>query len=801
MYPGARARGATMSLMDAKVRLYGRDAEYRTIRESIDQIVQDGISRRGKVVLITGMSGVGKTALAQMVLEEATLKGFDVYQTPCEPFHEGMSFFPVREIVRQVAGRRSAGDLVAELFGRGSPQAEMASVSESLSADPSSRREALVATFTNVILGRFQHPDTRPILIFIDDLEHLDAGSADALICLVSRLGEGRVLLFGAYRSDRVTDPRHPLKSLISSSRRMEGVFSEVHLSGFDQLRFYSFVDVLLPGNTALPIAFYEKLYRETEGNPLFTREVLRMLSAPKFDGSPGSLSFENGSWRFDGDIELWDIPATVEEVIASRLEFLDSEERRKLDFAAVIGRRFAFEVLSGIIEAGEDDLLRDLEKFLGFDLIRELDKGDDRFEFSHGKIRDVLYGSLSGLRRRRIHGQVAAVITELMGSANEDWDALIGEHLYLAARYSDAFPYLLRAARNAQATGSEIEAVSLFRKALEVSSGAVFDGDDSRQSIRLELAEALITASECGEAGTILEQMTGNDIPPEIRMRALNLLGDALMFDGEVEQALRTYQESEELANRLGDEIALCEILCDLSELHGRQYEAQAGMDPRRAAEHREAYISSVERAYTLLPKIRSGQLRARILRNKAKLSRVSGELEEAEALYRESINCVDSRVYGHRFQIPYVKTLRRSGKPVEALRIIDRISAWSSQVSSRRSQAIAEQYRGMILMTIADTLEDLAEARKVTEHALRSHKAIGFVQGIHETEMVLGEIALRMDNRPEALDRFGASIGRKDVPLPQLLEIVAGELAANGEEDRAEFVRHWGSKVGIRN
>lgn len=790
-----------MSLLDAKVPLYGREAEYQTIRESIDQVAQEGTGLPGRVVLVSGMSGVGKTALAHIVLNEAAVREFDVYQTACEPFHEGMSFFPVREVVRQVSGSRAAGALVAELFGNGSPQAEMASVSESHSADPSSRRDALVATFTNVILGRFQQPGARPILVFIDDLEHLDAGSADALICLVSRLGEGRVLLFGAYRSDRVADSRHPLKSLISSSRRMEGTFSEVHLSGFDQLRFYSFVDVLLPGNTALPITFYEKLYRETEGNPLFTREVLRMLSAPKLDGTPGSLSFEDGSWRFGGDIELWDIPATVEEVIASRLDFLDPEERRKLDFAAVIGRRFAFEVLSGIMEAGEDDLLRDLEKFLGFDLIRELDKGDDRFEFSHGKIRDVLYSSLSGLRRRRIHGQVAAVISELMGSANEDWDALIGEHLYLAARYSDAFPYLLRAARNAQATGSETEAVSLYRKALEVSPGAVFDGDDSRQSIQLELAEALITASESGEAGTVLEQLTGNDIPDEIRMRALNLLGDALLFDGEVEQALRTYQQSEALADSLGDELALCEILCDLSELHGRQYESQAGMNLANAAEHREAYITSVEEAYRLLPKISSGQLRARVLRNKAKLSRVSGDLKEAEALYRESINCVDSRVYSHRFLIPYVKTLRRSGKTVEALQIIDRISAWSSQVGSRRSQAIAEQYRGMIQMTTAETPEDLAEARKVTEHALRSHKAIGFVQGIHETEMVLGEIALRMENRTEALDRFSASVGRKDIPLPRLLEIVAGELAANGEEDRAEFVRHWGSEIGIEN
>ncbi|MFP3599955.1 hypothetical protein, partial [Chryseobacterium sp. SIMBA_029] len=85
----------------------------------------------------------------------------------------------------------------------------------------------------------------------------------------------------------------------------------------------------------------------------------------------------------------------------------------------------------------------------------------DESFEFSHGKIRDVLYAQLSGLRKRRLHAQVAGVISNLRASSNEDWDALIGEHLYLAAKYSDAFPYLLRAARNAQATGASTEAAA----------------------------------------------------------------------------------------------------------------------------------------------------------------------------------------------------------------------------------------------------------------------------------------------------------------------------------------------------
>lgn len=773
--------------------IFGRETERKLISESLAQVANTESRTTSKVLLLSGMSGVGKSALAQSAIQEATELGFDVYQTACEPFHEGMSFFPVREIVRQISAGRSPAALMTEQFGEGSSQVEMAQVSESMNVDPSSRREALVATFTNVILGRFQDPAAKPILIYFDDLEFLDTGSADALICLVSRMGEGRVALLGAFRSDRVVDQRHPLRSLISSSKRIEGTYTELRLDQFEENSFQSLVNVMLEGETNLPKSFYDKLYQETEGNPLFTREVLRMLSASKPDGSKADLAMEDGKWIYSGDVDLWGIPVTVEGVIASRLDFLEPDERKELEFASVIGRRFAFEVLIGVLESGEDDLVEAIERFLGFDIIRELDHRSDEFEFSHGKIRQVIYESISGLRKRRIHGQVAAVLMELMSSANEDWDAIIGDHLYQAGKRSEAFPYLLRAARNNSKTGSDNAAVKFYRKALETTGNVVFESDDSRLTIELELAEALIASSETNEAGALLENLTYHGVPADIRMRALNLLGDALLFDGEIEQAYNSYKKSEALAESLGSTLGLCEALCDISELLGREYEKQAGLNPAKADKHRSESIQSVERAYSHRDEIPSGQLKARILRNKAKLSRVSGRLDEAAQLYRESFESSDSKIHSHRFLIPYVKTLRRLGETDEALRILEQVSSWSTQVNSDRSRAIAAHWRAMVLMSIATSSDDLTTAWKLGESALHTHKSIGYKQGIHETEMILGEIALRIGNYAEALSRFRNSVGAQPGTSAQLVEAVASELEANGEEDRSQYVRDW--------
>lgn len=771
--------------------LYGRDAELALINRTLERVSRQQAGPAGAMITLSGASGAGKSALAEAVLTAAERLGYRCVRTACEPFHEGMSYFPVRELVRQIAEGRPVGDVVAGQFGAGSPEVEMAAVSESISADPSSRREAIVATFTNVIMGDYRKVGSCPKLLFIDDLEHLDAGSADALICLVSRLSEGPVVILGAFRSDQVSEPTHPVRPVIASARRMEGIYQNHEIRGFDSAGFGALVESLLGGPTDLPAAVTKKLYEETEGNPLFTRELIRMLCSPDPRSGRVSLSQSGNVWLFDGDIGSWDIPDSVEEVIASRLNLLDVEERHELELAAVVGRRFAFAVLHGLMKAGEDELLRDLEKFLDVDLIRELQTSDESFEFSHGKIRDVLYSQLSGLRKRRLHAQVAEVISNLRASSNEDWDALIGEHLYLAAKHADAFPYLLRAARNAQATGASSEAAALFGKVLESSDGVVFDGDDSRASIQLELVNAYLNASEVANAGRLLALLTGVDNPSSIRAVALGLLGDVLLFEGETDQALEAYEESRRLAEALDDTETLCQVLCDLAELHGRQYERQAGIAPASAENHRIQYIAHVERAFAMRADLLPGPLRARALRNKAKLSRVSGDLSVAESLYRQAIDTVDSRVASHRFLIPYAKTLRRAGKADEALGHIERVISWSTQVGSARSQAIGWQYKATFLMTLARAEESFSEANATAERALHGHQSIGYAQGIRETEIVLGEIALRTGDRDRALEWFSSAADARNLEHHDLLEAIALELDANGEEDRAALIR----------
>src|SRR5690606_8738009 len=133
--------------------LYGRQRELAQVQRVLDSVETGTHRGRGAGIRLGGPSGVGETALATAMFKSAAERGYDVHRVACEPFHEGMSFFPIRELIRQFGEGRPIATLISEMYGVDSVQADMAGVSESVTADPVSRREALVATFTNVLFG------------------------------------------------------------------------------------------------------------------------------------------------------------------------------------------------------------------------------------------------------------------------------------------------------------------------------------------------------------------------------------------------------------------------------------------------------------------------------------------------------------------------------------------------------------------------------------------------------------------------------------------------------------------------
>lgn len=787
------------------VNLLGREEETSCIAKIIDDIVSpspSGLeSRSVRFVLVGGESGVGKSTLARYACAHAARLGFDVHAVVCEPFHEGMSLFPMRELARELSGGFSMSDRIVQYYGSGSSQALTAQSAEDAHADPASRRDALIASFINLILGRFNgRSDAKPLLLFVDDLECIDAGTVDALLCLLARAREGAVIVAGGYRTDIVREGAptgHPLMRLLSAVRRQGRLSSVLQLGGLSAANIPKLCGVMLGRECKFPREFYRRLYSETEGNPLFIQEVLHSLASSATSGGEPFLRESDGVWRLARPIDEWQLPRTIEDAIRLRLASLDAMQREELERAAVIGSRFAFEVMLRLSSSPESELVDRLEAFISLDLIREIAGHPDIFAFSHGKIRGVLYSSMSGLRRRRMHAEVATILRDLEPVLGLDWAAMIGEHLFHAGLFEEACPLLLRAAREAFSLFSVSDAARQFEKALIAASKSALPQGEREGRIQLEMAESLKLAIQHDQALALLKRLK-DDPDHGIRGWALSYLGDIHLTRGEVSKAREYYDECEILARKLGDNELLLEVVSDLAELFNREVEHLAAIDPRGAAEASELYNRYLDEELSLVTDHGSARATGRALRNEAKRLRVEGRLDEALEKYRAAISTEPPGTASHRLLIPYAKTLVLAGAYDEALAVIDRVLAWSQQIGARRSEGIARQYRGIALWEQAmfarppgserDHLRELSRAD--LDEALEVHDEVAFSNGKRETLIALGAWRLGSDQSEGAAENFAMAIGSQ-LENETLLNAVAEELQSNGDLRRAAYVR----------
>lgn len=775
-------------------RLAGRDSECSVIDAAIGAVVESG---RGHLLLIEGSSGVGKSALSRYAITQAASSGFRVASTICEPFHEGMSFFPVREIMRQITETGSPEHDVRLMYGHQSVEAAMASLADSESIDASARRDALLATFANLVIGIAQRDQRAGLVILVDDLERADPGTIDSLLCLLARLGEAPVVVVGTVRNDDPTirSSGHSLVPLVRAAGRAAEQATVLTLEPIGKAHMRGLGAAILGGPAELPSKFIDHLWRETEGNPLFCREILRVLQDQRSDGGATLRQHDDGVWRLTGELVGWQTPPSVEDAIRSRLELIDNEPRAELERASVIGKRFAFDLMAQIAESSESDLLGVLEQCISLALIQEASGHDDAFEFTHGKIRDVLYDSMSRIRRRRLHSVVADALVGMKDVVRGEWEALIGEHLFRAARFGEAAPYLVRAARKLMQLSASSEAARLLDQALTAHREA---GTESRDmtSVRLMHVAALVAANEYSLALRLATEAANDAAVDRVSQGWFtDIIGDIHRANGRRDEAVVAYRTAEAIAVAESAAELELEVCADMAELYERAAEQTAGIDEADELRLRELADGYLDRQIHLAANTGSDEAKARALRNEAKRLRRMGDIAASLERYEAGLHLSDARVATHTLLISYAKTLRFAGRLTDAAAVVDRVLAWSSQSGARRSLGIALHYRAMLSMEIEGAT---AAARADLLDALEVHQEIGYERGRWEVATLLGEWYAMQPDPDEALRCFREAVGG-GWPGDEAagVELIARQLEGITEQGRADRLRTvWGAR-----
>jgi eukaryotic-like serine/threonine-protein kinase len=453
---------------------------------------QQAVNGDGQTLLISGEPGIGKTRLAQELKMQAEISRARVLWAEC--YAEGSApYAPIVQILTQLLPDSTLSALeLPEYAANGlltiapALQPLFPDLSPTRLQDPQAEQQRLLDSVLTLIT--LMAEDT-PLLLVVDDAHWADSAGLN-LLRYLARRGRGlRLLLVLTYREVELNEAR-ALNEIIFDLQR-ERLATRLKLNRLTLEQTEDLLATLF--DEEITPEFLQGIYQETEGNPFFVEEVCKALI------ESGQLSRQDGRWQRPPDMADMRIPQSVRLAIETRLTKLPETVQEVLRLAAVVGRIFEFDLLYQAADLDEEALIATLEQAEQAQLIQEVGAGSGGlFSFAHALIPSALVEGLSGLRRRRLHRRVAAVIEE---RNPHDYEAL-AHHFAAAADEERAILYYGRAGERALVVCANEDAERHYRAALE------FDPElQARAAVLAGLAEAVARQSHPAAAIALFEE------------------------------------------------------------------------------------------------------------------------------------------------------------------------------------------------------------------------------------------------------------------------------------------------------
>jgi class 3 adenylate cyclase len=476
-------------------RFVGRHEEMEQLKESLEK----ALSGRGALALIAGEPGVGKTRLVDEFAVYARVRGMQALTGRCYEGESAVPYRPFVEALRRYVRSQPDPEVRGQL-GVGAPElATLVSeirerfpdLPEPMNLDADLQRIRLFDAVASFLRNASR---SQPILLFLDDLHFADRPSLALLKHLARESGEDRLLILGTYRDVEV-DEKHPLSEALPELRRALN-YRRIALQGLSREGVRELMEALEPSEEARQQVHLLAaiLYRETEGNPFFIREVVSHLI------EEGKLVREGGHWTSHATtIQELGIPDSVRDVVQRRIARLSEGCHKMLTRASAMTRGFTWEALRAISAEEEGTLLDLLDEALAAQLISER-SGETQvtYDFTHALIRQVLREELSRPRWIILHREIGEVLEKLYADNIEAHLSELAHHFYRAApggNAEKAIDYAQRAGERAMQINGWEEAIDNYKRALELMPE---EGDEERRClVLLDLGESLVYAGQ----------------------------------------------------------------------------------------------------------------------------------------------------------------------------------------------------------------------------------------------------------------------------------------------------------------
>ena len=430
----ALAASVTRSLQATADGLVGRDDQLA----ALDEILADARDGRGRVVLVAGEPGIGKTRLAEEAAQRAAAAGMSVAWGRCHEGDGAPALWPWAQVVRQLAADLAPGQLSGLL---GPLAARLGQLLPELAETPPPARPQPVADLgaarfqlNQVVAGLLRRlAEARPLLVVVDDLHWADVPSLSLLAFLAGELNDARLVVVGTYR-DVEAAGRPPLADTLGALAR-EPVVARIPLGGLDRADVAALIGRTIGGRPAEPLV--AAVADRCGGNPFFITELLRLLQSERRLAGPDAAAAARR-----------EVPVGVRDVLRARLARLPEQTSTLLMVAAVAGRGFDLDLVEAVTGLEDEPALDAAEAAVLAGLVIEDDRAAGRYRFAHALVRETIYEDISRARRARLHARVADALLAVRGAEPEP-AAEMAYHCWHAAPVigaGRALPHLLRA-------------------------------------------------------------------------------------------------------------------------------------------------------------------------------------------------------------------------------------------------------------------------------------------------------------------------------------------------------------------
>jgi DNA-binding SARP family transcriptional activator len=441
--------------------LVGRDREVAVL----DRALIESASGRGRIVLVAGEPGIGKTRLAEAVVDRARARGSSVGWSRSFEAEGVPAFWPWVQIVRGVVERVPDDVLVA---AAGSGAGEIARLVPELAPrlgvaepEPSTGRFAVYDAVSRLLVAL---STTAPIVVVLDDAQWADVASLRLLEYVAGEIRSARVLVVAAFRDAEQGEALGATLATLAPLPHVE----RLTVGGLPEGDVGRIVAGVLEREPDAELVAV--VAQRTGGNPFFVRELVRLIESSAVDA----------------------VPPTVREVIDRRLARLPDAVRALLSAAAVAGRDFDVRVAASVAALSEDDALDAIDEAVAARLV---DEGDviGRYVFAHALVQETIVASLSRTRQARLHAALADLLLPRAEAGHPELLPEVAHHALegaLPGREADAVRLAAKAAVVAIRGLAFEDAAGLCERALAIAA-RLPDSDAVRFDLQLALGWA----------------------------------------------------------------------------------------------------------------------------------------------------------------------------------------------------------------------------------------------------------------------------------------------------------------------